>query len=106
VKDTGHSWFLEAAVRSCGQAQGRVPCPVPAWSWLLPAAEASAVSTVPQPGWGPGCCRGGRVRCALHRLTVQLRPQNKTSLSRVSEQPKPELMEQTGVKGEGFCQSQ
>lgn len=53
-----------------------------------------------------GDCWGKRVSCALLRLTVQLHPQNKTSLSHASEQPKPELIEQTALKGEGFCQTQ
>ena len=27
VKDAGRSWFLEAAIQSCGHAHGRAPCP-------------------------------------------------------------------------------
>lgn len=72
-----------------GSGQG---CPVPVQSWLLPAAQPSALPNVAWPS-SPGLAGGWdvwgeRVSCALLRLTVQLHPQNKTSLSCTSEQPK------------------
>lgn len=101
MTDVGRRGYVGAVPQSCGHAHG-CALALPGSLYLCPAGCCAL--PLARQGWGAAGAKG-LVSCALPRLKVQLRPRNKTSLSRVSEQPKPELMEQTGVKGEGFCLS-
>lgn len=97
VKGAGCSWRLEVVMPSCGHARGHIPhlarlsCTCAELAAARGCGFSSALRPLPscsRPAGGLGCCWGERVSRAPLRLAVQLRPQNKTSLSRVSEQPR------------------